>query len=295
MNINLNLLKYFYEVVKEKNITKAAKNLYVTQPAITRAIKELEKNLNTKLLKRNQKGVLPTKEGVILYNHIENIFKEIDITKEILKKSNDKNELYIGTTTSNIFTPIANILKEFQKEYPNIKVHIIFEKLNILEEMIKTNKIDILIKNSNETIKDFIKYDEIKVTNYFIALKEDYKELIDKKIDIKTLLKNYPIVTITNSSPGRINFDNFLKSKNIKYKPNYEFNSYDLCKKIVDAGIGIGLSNNFEPIDEKYFIINTDKIPSRSFDIGYINTVNNQYIKKFFKIYDKIFQKNTEK
>ena len=295
MNINLNLLKYFYEVVKEKNITKAAKNLYVTQPAITRAIKELEKNLNTKLLKRNQKGVLPTKEGVILYNPIENIFKEIDITKEKLKKSNDKNELYIGTTTSNIFTPIANILKEFQKEYPNIKVHIIFEKLNILEEMIKTNKIDILIKNSNETIKDFIKYDEIKVTNYFIALKEDYKELIDKKIDIKTLLKNYPIVTITNSSPGRINFDNFLKSKNIKYKPNYEFNSYDLCKKIVDAGIGIGLSNNFEPIDKKYFIINTDKIPPRIFEIGYINTVNNQYIKKFFKIYDKIFQKNTEK
>ena len=58
MDVNLNLLKYYYEVVKEKNITKAAEKLFITQPAMTRAIKDLESQLNTKLLDRTRKGVV---------------------------------------------------------------------------------------------------------------------------------------------------------------------------------------------------------------------------------------------
>ena len=77
MDINLNLLKYYYEVVKEKNITKAAEKVFITQPAMTRAIKDLESQLNTKLLDRTQKGVIPTSEGLILFEHIENILKEV--------------------------------------------------------------------------------------------------------------------------------------------------------------------------------------------------------------------------
>ena len=56
-NINLNLLKYFYEVVNVKNITKASQILLVSQPALTKSIKELEEELNVKLLDRSKKGV----------------------------------------------------------------------------------------------------------------------------------------------------------------------------------------------------------------------------------------------
>ena len=65
-NINLNLLKYFYEVVNTGNITKTSKKLLISQPAITKAIKELENELNVSLLQRSKKGVIPTEEGKIL-------------------------------------------------------------------------------------------------------------------------------------------------------------------------------------------------------------------------------------
>ena len=74
-SINLNLLKYFYEVVNIGNITKASEKLLVSQPAITKAIKELENELNTTLLERSKKGVIPTEEGQILYEHIKLCFK----------------------------------------------------------------------------------------------------------------------------------------------------------------------------------------------------------------------------
>ena len=288
MNINLNLLKYFYEVVKEKNITKAAEKAYITQPAMTRAIKDLETQLNTKLLERSQKGVTPTNEGLILFDHIENIFREINITKDIIENSNDINELYIGTTTSNYFNILIKKLKIFKEKHPNVRVHLIFDKLNILDDLRKSGKLDIVIKSKNDFIKEYTKIDDLELENFFIANKEAYPELENNYIPLKKLLTKYPLVIMSSVSPGRKNFDNFLKEKNINIKPTYEFNSYDLCKKIVDAGIGIGIDNPIDYDKNRYIIINTDRMNKRYFDIGYINNSNNKYINTFIEIYNDI-------
>ena len=74
-NINLNFLKYYYEVANAKNITKASEILNISQPALTKAIKELENELNTTLLIRNKKGVVLTEQGKILYEYTKECFK----------------------------------------------------------------------------------------------------------------------------------------------------------------------------------------------------------------------------
>ena len=113
-NINLNLLKYFYEVVNVGNITKASYNLLVSQPAITKAIKELENELNTKLLERSKKGVIPTEDGIILYNHTKKLFQDFNSTLSILE-NNNKNDghIYIGATTTNFLSYIMSSLNTF--------------------------------------------------------------------------------------------------------------------------------------------------------------------------------------
>lgn len=101
-NINLNLLKYFYEVVNTKNITKASENLCVSQPAITKAIKDLENELNVKLLLRSKKGVTPTTEGEILYEHIKDMFNNLKRTFNTIENTKTSGgNLYIGATTTN--------------------------------------------------------------------------------------------------------------------------------------------------------------------------------------------------
>ena len=288
MELNLNLLKYFYEAVNEKSITKAAEKLYITQPALTKAIKELENQLNSKLLIRCQKGVIPTNQGKILYNHIENIFKEINTTKDIIERNNNPTDLYIGTTTSNYFNIITKILIKFKELYPDIRVNIVFNNINVLEDMKKSEKLDILIKEKNEGMIDFEIIDTLELEKVFVAAKKYYPELEGKHLKIEKLLKDYPLIIMSDNSPGRKSFDNFLKEKNIVYKPAYEFNSYDLCKKMVNEGIGIGIENPVDYNNDEYIIIDTDKLPKRYFEIGYINNSNNKLIEKFISLYKNI-------
>ncbi len=286
MNVNLNLLKYFYVVVIEGNITKAAEKLFVTQPAITRSIKELEDQFNSKLLERSQKGVVPTQEGLILFNHLKNVFKEIDTAQNIIESNNNRTDLYIGTTTSNFFNIVTKCLTKFNSIYPDVTVHIVFDSIDILEELKSSKKLDILIKNDSELFDDFSKIDDFELNNVFIAKKGRFNYLDGRQIKLEDLLNNYPLVMMSNISPGRRNFDNYLKSLNIDYKPTYEFNSYDLCKKLVDAGIGIGIDNPVDYVNNPdYIIINTEKLPTRMFNFGYVKSSKNPFIKEFIKIY----------
>ena len=286
MDINLNLLKYYYEVVKEKNITKAAEKVFITQPAMTRAIKDLESQLNTKLLDRTQKGVIPTNEGLILFEHIENILKEINITRDIIENSEEISDFYIGTTTSNYFPLIIDILKEFNEKYKDVRVHIVFENISILDDLRRSGKLDIIIKNKNELLTDFKKVDEFELENFFIASKKYFPELEGKHIELKELLKKYPIVIMSENSPGRRNFNNFIKEKGLSFKPAYEFNSYDLCKKLVEAGIGIGIDNPLNFDSNEYIYIKNDKMNKRYFEFGYNSSSRHKYVEKYIEIYE---------
>ena len=281
-NINLNLLKYFYEVVREGNITRASLNLMVSQPAITKAIKELELELNTKLLERSKKGVVPTPEGEILYEHTKQILSQVSSTLNIIESNKNKGgNLYIGATTTNFTIFIKDALREFKDKYPNIHISIVLEEINVLNDMARLGKLDILIKNDYEIVDNYSEIKSFKITDKFIAAKKYYPELENKTLSLDQLLK-YPFVLLSDITHGRKNFNNFLKSKNISFKPTYEFNSYSLCRELIKDGFGIGIGNPIHYNTSDFIIINTDfNLPTRKFNIGYMTSSKNKFINVF--------------
>lgn len=284
-NINLNLLKYYFEVVNVGNITKASKNLLVSQPAITKAIKELENELNIILLERSKKGVIPTEEGKILYNHTKKLFQDFNSTLSILENNNKSGgHIYIGATTTNFLNYIMNSLNKFKNKFPNIHIHIELQEMNILSDMAKLGHLDILIKNDYETIDNFVNIKSFDITDKFIASKAKYKEFTYKTFSINELLK-YPFILLSNITHGRRNFNDYLRKNNIEFKPTYEFNSYSLCKELIKNGFGIGIGNPIHYEDDDFIIIKTDfELPKRTFDIGYIKTSKNKLINEFINI-----------
>lgn len=281
-NVNLNLLKYFYEVVNEGNITRASENLMVSQPAITKAIKELESSLDVKLLERSKKGVVPTVEGTILYENAKQVLGQLNTTFSTIESSKTKGgELYIGATTTNFTVFIKDALAEFRKKYPEIHINIVFEWPNVLKDMARLGKLDILIKNDHEEFDDFVNIKSFEIGDKFIVSKNHFPELADKVYSIEELL-DYPFVLLTNTSHGRKNFDNYLRSKNIKFKPTYEFNSYSLCRELIREGFGIGIGNPIHYKSSDFIIINTDfDLPIRNFNIGYMSSSKNKFVDVF--------------
>ena len=284
-NINLNLLKYFYEVVNTGNITKTSEKLLISQPAITKAIKELESELNATLLERNKKGVIPTEEGKILYEHAKKMFEDLNQTLNIIENNTIKGgHLYVGTTTTNFINLLMNPIKEFKKLFPNVQIHIEFQNINTLDEMSRLGHLDILIKNDYETIENFINIKTFSITDKLVVSRKHFKELEEKTYTIKELL-NYPFVLLTNNSIGRKLFDNYLKENNIEFKPTYEFNSHSICYELIKEGFGIGIGNPIHYNNKDFIIINTDfNLPTRTFNIGYIKTSKNKYINEFINI-----------
>ena len=125
-NMEIRVLKYFLAVAREGSITRAANSLHLTQPTLTRQIQELEKELNQKLLIRGKHKVTLTAEGVILKNRAQEIVDLVEKTEAEFNSISDtiSGDIYIGGGETDSMKYIAQILKEIQEEYPNIKYHI---------------------------------------------------------------------------------------------------------------------------------------------------------------------------
>lgn len=271
-NLNLNTLKYFYEIAVVQNITKASINLNISQPALTKSLHQLESELNCKLFTRSKKGVTLTKEGEILLEYTKSMFEKLNNTINIIDETNSQDSLYIGATTTNFLEPILEPLRQFKKRHPHTKIEIVLEDISTLQKYQKLGKLDILIKNSYENIENIEIVKSFSIQDKFIVAKNYYPELEEKVMSLEQLLK-YPFVLLSNITHGRKNFDAYLRSKNITFKPTYEFNSYSLCRELIKNGFGIGIGNPIHYQNKYFTIIKTDfSLPIRAFDICKIKT-----------------------
>ena len=137
---NLSSYRIFYTVANTKNISKAAKELYISQPAISKSIQKLEESLGTKLFERSSRGVALTDSGELLYTHVKSAFETLSIGEDRLRRS---IELGIGHLTIGVSSTLCKYvllpyLKEFIKENPHITQKALAAALGKSERTIKT-------------------------------------------------------------------------------------------------------------------------------------------------------------
>ncbi|MBN2838111.1 MAG: LysR family transcriptional regulator, partial [Fusobacteriaceae bacterium] len=156
-------LNIFLEVCREKSMTKAAKNLYMTQPSVTQAIKELEQYYEVKLFDRIGKKIIINNEGYKLLTISENIIRLFNESKNQINRQ-EINEIFIGTSMT-VGTYFINKINDILKKNGNIKPKFIVDNTNNIEEQILSFKIDIGIVegkiHSPNIISTFIMADEL--------------------------------------------------------------------------------------------------------------------------------------
>lgn len=270
MNIDFELYRVFYAVANTGNITKASNVLNISQPAISKSIKNLEEQLGGKLFVRTKKGVILTEEGKEFYVYIKQAIEYITNAEskftELINLETGCIRIGISTTLTKTF--LIPYLEKFHSSFPNIEIKI---STNIADELIpklRNGLLDIVILNLVN--KDYGKDIETKklkcVTDCFVVNK-DYKYLLDKEISIKELYK-YPLIVQTKGSSARTFLDMLLDEYDASINPSMELASYALIVEFSKIGFGIGyVTKNYinkELKNKELFELKIkEKIPSR--------------------------------
>ncbi len=158
--MELRVLRYFLAVAQEENITAAAEFLHITQPTLSKQLKDLENELGSTLFIRGKRKITLTEDGIFLRKHAQEIIALADKTEAAFRDKQEfvGGDIYIGGGETTAVRYIARALSELLKSYPNIRYHFISGDGNDIAEQLDKGLIDFALFIGQMDLK---KYDRI--------------------------------------------------------------------------------------------------------------------------------------
>lgn len=223
--MELRVLRYFLEVAREGNITKAAAYLHVSQPTLSRQLKDLEYELGKKLFVRSNYSIKLTDEGMLLRKRAEDILDMVDKTTQEFHTMDDLigGDIYIGCAESDAIKFFAKAAKRLQRDYPSIRYHLysgntetVTERLDkglldfgIIVQQVDLSKYNylsmptkdiwgvIMRKDSPLAQKDFIELEDLLHVPIICSrqgITEDYPKWFGEKLDSLNITATFDLI-----------------------------------------------------------------------------------------------------
>lgn len=150
--MDLRQLRYFMQVVEAGSISRAAEALHIVQPSLSLQVKSLEDELGVALLIRHVRGVTPTDQGRILYDHARRILREVERAKEILQLSatSPTGQISIGLPTSACRGLAIHLLLAAREQYPGLSLHVVEAMTGALGLLVDSGKLDVALIYDNK-------------------------------------------------------------------------------------------------------------------------------------------------
>lgn len=235
-----NRLFNIYTVVYEKrNMTQAAESLFISQPSVSQAIRELEEHYGTKLFERYPKKLYPTPEGDVLYNYCVQILKLYEEAKKEILSMDDRGSIAVGANISAGTVLIGKYIERFHETYPNIKVRVYVAGSARLSEMLYGNEIDLALMEDlvfeNHLVQEAFFKDEI----VFVCSPEN--PLAEKKDLSIADLKNEEFLLRTKGVGVRDKFDYLMNLYDISVEPLWESTNTRALINAAEAGYGLAV------------------------------------------------------
>ncbi|MGL6104896.1 LysR family transcriptional regulator [Romboutsia sp.] len=284
--MNIKEIEYFIEVVKERNFTKAANNLYISQPALSKAIKNLETNLKTQLIERNAKTFNLTYDGEIFY---ENAKQSVEIINRELYKLQDtldhgKKTIKIGIPPVIGSVYFTLIIAEFRKLNPDIEIYIIEEGANNIKEKVENESIELGAVIFPIKSENLISY-PIRNNEVMLVVSKEHPLAYKDVIDLSELESEKFIVF----NEDFMMYDKIIKAcKDVNFTPNIvmKTSQWDFIIEMVALNQGITILP--KPIVKRFKSEEVKMIkivnPNIDWNIGLI-IKKDRYMSKSLKIF----------
>ncbi|WP_283583631.1 LysR family transcriptional regulator [Limosilactobacillus difficilis] len=232
--MELRVLRYFLAICQEKNITNAAERLHISQPSLSRQIKDLEEELGVTLFIRGHRQITLTEDGYFLRDRAQEMVTIADNTTTALAKDRFiSGKLNIGAGQTPAMAPIMKIIDELLLAYPTISVNLVDENADATEHQVKQGSLNFGIIMGDRPLNDFNRI-ILPERNQFVAIFNQNLPLAKKSKVTAADLANYPVI-LSNQSFVSDKFRNWwgnnthLNSPHITY--NLVYNAALLAKQ----------------------------------------------------------------
>lgn len=242
--VNLELFRVFYTVAKSGSLTKAAEELYMSQPAVSQAIKRLENQLGISLFNRTYRGMeLSAQGGKLIFSKVEQALSLFNEAENMITQINTSatGTIRIGASDTIFEYFLADKIVQFHEQFPAVKIELISDVSPRTLEDLKNNRCDVGFVNlpiqldSDLTLYgNFMRLSDVFVTS------DKYPELLNRTVPLAEMAQ-YPLISLDKNTVASQSLRRFLESVGVSIDPQMEIGSWDLMKRLVIRGMGVGV------------------------------------------------------
>lgn len=239
-DVSLDLYRIFCAVVRTGNMSAAARELYISQPAVSMSIRQLEDRMGSPLLVRTARGVHPTAEGKLLYTYLEQAMGLIQAAEEkyFQMLHMEMGELKIGASDTVIANFLLHYLEEYHRQYPEINIKVTNKTTYESLRLLRNGSVDVcfinlpIAEDEDLEVVPCIEIQDVLVGG------EKYHKLAKGGLKLKEL-PQYPLLMLEDLSNSRRYIDRYAEENGVVLNPILELGSSDLLVSFAEINLGL--------------------------------------------------------
>ena len=233
--MDIRILHYFVTIAQEKNITRAAERLLITQPTLSRQLKELEEELGVSLFHRANREMTLTEDGQYLYNRAQEILQLVSKTEENLTRKDEiGGDLYIGTAETASFDLIADACRSLLEIYPQIRLNFYDDNADSLYEKLDKGTLDFALVFTHTVPAKYKMIQLPRKDRWGVLVPKNHPLTNLEQVTVEEIV-SYPLIVSNQSDIDKSAFANY------DYKVVATYNLLYTAGRLVRAGLGIAL------------------------------------------------------
>ncbi|MDL2217100.1 LysR family transcriptional regulator [Christensenellaceae bacterium OttesenSCG-928-M15] len=275
MSADLELYRVFCTVARCGSLSHAARELYISQPAVSQAMRRLEDSLGCSLFTRTSRGITLTSEGRMLFSYADKAVSLVTAAEDKLNRMRtlQSGGLMIGASDTLCQYFLLPYLERFHAEYPAVQLQVTNRTTPETVELLKIGKVDIALVNLPVEGSMLCVRECLQVHDVFVAAAKRFEHFKDQTITWDMLARE-PLVLLEQASNSRKYLDAFATQQGVTLHPEIELGAHSLLVQFARIGLGIAcVTSEFakEPLASgELFEVKLDApLPSRA--IGLIS------------------------
>lgn len=239
--MNINHLAVFHAVAEEGSVTRAAERLCISQPAVSKQLRELEKTLSVALFHRLSKGVQLTDAGELLVGYSRQLFAlEAEAERALRElRALERGRLRVGASTTVGVYLLPEICAQFSAQYPRIELQLEIANTQTIEQLWRANKVDVALVEGSLASNDAMA--EVFLLDEMVAIASPQHSLLQETPITAARLCREPFVLREVGSGTRAVVEQVLTTQGLAAQSVMSLGSTEAIKRAVAAGTGVAI------------------------------------------------------